>query len=101
MKTTKISPQKVRQVAKLARFTLTDNEIHKFQGQLETILEHFETLGKVQVEDVEATYQTTGIKDACRDDKRQHCSLTQKEALQNAPNTQKGYFKVKGILPEN
>jgi len=64
-----------------------------FSSQLEPILEHFDSLNKIDVNGVGPTYQVTGQKNRLREDiidtKRM---FTQQQALANAPKSKDGYF---------
>ncbi|MDP3954887.1 MAG: Asp-tRNA(Asn)/Glu-tRNA(Gln) amidotransferase subunit GatC [bacterium] len=93
----KLTQEEVKHVAKLAKLTLTDEEVGKFQQQLSNVLEYVEVLGKVNTDEVEPTSQVTGIQNAVREDKSAP-SLTQGEALSGAKNKEKGMFKVKAIF---
>lgn len=95
----KISKKQVKHVAKLARLGLTKKEIEKFQKQLSAILEYMDLLNEVNTEGIEPTSQTTGLENVFRPDKaKRDNSLTQKEALANAPDKKDGYINVKKIL---
>jgi aspartyl-tRNA(Asn)/glutamyl-tRNA(Gln) amidotransferase subunit C len=58
----------VKHVAKLARLTLTDEEIEKFTGQLEAIFVHLDKLAEVDTEGVEETAQVNGLENVMRED---------------------------------
>ncbi len=51
----KISRKDVEHVALLSRLELEDQEVEKFTGQLNAILEHVEVLNKADTENVEPT----------------------------------------------
>lgn len=93
MSSTTITDDVISKVAKLARIIIPDNKVSQFANQLEPILEHFESLSKVETTNVVPTYQTTGLKTVMRDDiidvKRM---FTQKQALSNSPSSRDGYF---------
>lgn len=87
----------VAQIAKLANLPLDKKDYKKFEKQLSDTLTYIETLNEINTEDVEPTSQVTGLMNVMRDD-IVTASLTQDEALANAKNTYKGFFKVKAIL---
>ena len=87
----------VRRVAKLANLELDDEELPKFEKQLEEILSYFDKLKEVNIKDVEITSQVTGLENVIREDKAAP-SLSQEEALSQTKSQHNGLFKVPGIL---
>jgi len=88
-----ITLDQLKHIAKLARLNLTEEQEKKFLPQLESILESFATLSRVDTTKVKPTYQVTGLKNILREDvvdvKRM---FTQEQALSNAPKSSNGYF---------
>ena len=82
-----VDDEEVRHVASLARIDLDDEEIERFTGQFGDILEYFETLESVPEVEREAD-----LGNVMRPDEVEE-SLSQAEALRNAPETEDGYFK--------
>ena len=97
---TKITKKQVKHIAHLARIKLTDKEIKKFQKQLGDIITYFDMLNEVDTEDVESTSQVTGLVNRIRKDEPRDF-LTQKHALQNAPDKKDGYFKTLATLKKS
>lgn len=87
----------INHVAKLANLSLTDAEKKKLEPQLAETVEYIEELEKVNTECLEQVSQVTGLENITRNDEVKP-SLSQADALRNAKNTYKGFFKVKGIL---
>jgi len=87
-----IDKETVKRVAKLARLNLTEKEVEKFSGDLESILEAFKKLDKAKTENVKPSFQPIPIKNVFRKDEVKP-SLPQEEALANAKHKEKGYFK--------
>ncbi len=58
----------VRNVARLARLALTDEEVEVFQSQLGRVLEHIEHLKKLDITGVEPTAHTSPIFNVTRED---------------------------------
>ena len=94
-----ITPDVVAKVAKLARIKIPAEKVDLFSSQLESILEHFDSLNKIDVSGVEPTYQVTGQKNKLREDvvdtKRM---FTQQQALSNAPKSKDGYFVTEATI---
>lgn len=87
----------VPHIAKLANLPLTDEEIKKFDVQLEETLKYIEKLNEVDTKNVQPTSNVTGLENITREDIAKP-SLTQKQALVNAKNAFKGSFVVDAIL---
>lgn len=89
----------VRYVAKLARITLTEDEVERFGAQLEDLLEHVNVLGKLDVSAVTATAQVVESRNVERDDARRPC-LDRETVLAQAPQRQGDFFRVPRIIAE-
>lgn len=95
----KISRDQVVKVAKLASIPLSQEEEENYSRQLSKILEYVDQLNKVDTTDVEATFNTTDNKNVLRKDETA-LSLTQDEALSNAPQKKDSLFITKGVFEE-
>lgn len=94
-----ITDDVITKVAKLARINIPSNKISIFASQLEPILEHFESLSKVDTTNITPTYQTTGLHTILREDViDSNRMFTQNKALSNAPKSSNGYFVTKGTI---
>jgi len=82
-----VDPQEVRHVAELARVDLADDEVAEFTEQFADILTYFEALDEVPEVDAEPELVNVMRTDDVHD------GLSQDEALQNAPETEDGFFK--------
>ena len=88
----------VTKIALLARLDLTDDEAELFTHQLAKILEYAESLKNVDTENVKATWHQGDTSLSLRPDILR-TSLTQKEALANAPQkTNGGLFRVPKVI---
>ena len=85
-------------MARLAKLELTDKEVDQFQKEMGEILGYVEQLQKVDVSDLEPTYQVTGLKNVTRADEVKDYGVTPKELLKNAPAVEDGQIKVKRVL---
>lgn len=82
-----VDPAAVRHVADLARVDLDEDEVEKFAAQFAEVLDYFEALDEVpEVESEPALVNVLRTDDARE-------SLSQAEALHNAPETEDDYFK--------
>jgi aspartyl-tRNA(Asn)/glutamyl-tRNA(Gln) amidotransferase subunit C len=94
-----ISRDEVARLARLARLALTDSELDSFSSQLDAILAHVSQIQAVDVTDVEPTGNPLKDLNVTRPDIIEP-SLTQREALAEAPDAVDGRFAVPQILGE-
>ncbi len=92
-----ISKEQVEHVARLASIELTEEEKELFGKQLGQVLEHAAVIASVDTEGVPPTSHAFPLANVFRDD-RARPSLSQEEALQNAPQTENGFFVVPRII---
>jgi aspartyl-tRNA(Asn)/glutamyl-tRNA(Gln) amidotransferase subunit C len=89
----------VAKVAKLARLSLSDDELDMFTEQLGQILEHANDIAALQLDDVVATAHPFGLVNVVRDDLIEP-SLSRADLLAMAPDAQDGRFAVPRIMGE-
>jgi len=87
-----ITKTEVERIASLACVQLDDEELNQFTIQLNSILEYFDKLAEIETE-LEEERQRNVVRP---DDVTK--SLTQAEALANAPRVENGYFRGPRIL---
>lgn len=92
-----ISKEQVRHVALLARLHLTDEEMDFLGTQLGQILEHIDKISEVDTSAVKPTAHAVEVSNVFRDDVTRP-SLTQEDALANAPKSEAGGFVVPKII---
>ncbi len=95
----KIDEDLVRQVAQLARLELSDQEVVQFSTQLSAIMDYIERLNELNTDNVEPLVHCLPVYNVFRADEVLP-SLTQEQALANAPDAENGYFKVPKILED-
>ena len=93
----KLNRKDVEHVALLSRLDLSENELDKFTGQLDAILEYIDVLNQVDTSAVEPMAHVLEIRNVMRADEVQP-SLPREAALQNAPDAEDGFFKVPKIV---
>ena len=91
-----ITRDETEHVARLARLSLTEEEIQAFAEQLSRILEHVERMNQLDVADVPPTYHGVTLQHPFREDKPQP-SLDRDAVLALAPETEAGCYKVPKI----
>ena len=96
----KITEDQVRYVATLARLTLSDAEVAKFQHDLDGILEHFAAIDTIDTSNVEPMSQVLfpGDDTATLRPGAPVPPLGNDLALANAPQSGAGYFKVPKVI---
>jgi aspartyl-tRNA(Asn)/glutamyl-tRNA(Gln) amidotransferase subunit C len=95
-----LSEKDVLYVADLAHLELTQEEIGKFVPQLDSILEYVQKLNELDTTDVQPMAQVTfpaAENPALREDRTQQ-NFTQQQALENAPESGSGCFKVPQVI---
>ena len=93
----KITIKEVEHVARLARLELTKEEKEQMRAQLDSILSYIEKLNELDTSAVEPTSHVLPMKNVFREDEVRP-SLSQEEALANAPERQDLFFRVPRIL---
>ncbi|HUR47636.1 MAG TPA: Asp-tRNA(Asn)/Glu-tRNA(Gln) amidotransferase subunit GatC [Candidatus Saccharimonadales bacterium] len=91
------SEMNVRYVAHLARLDLTPEEEQKFGAQLGQVLGYINKLTEVDVSQVEPTAHAVPMTNVTRPDEARP-SLSNEEALRNAPAKANGLFVVPKIV---
>ena len=96
----KIDEAQVRRVALLSRLELSDKEVAQFSGQLSDIVEYIEKLNELDTDNVQPLAHCLPVHNVLREDMPRP-SLTNEQALANAPQREDEYFKVPKILDDN
>jgi aspartyl-tRNA(Asn)/glutamyl-tRNA(Gln) amidotransferase subunit C len=84
-------------VAHLARMYLSDEEIARFQPQLEQVVEYVAKLQELDVSDIEPTSHAQPLTNVLREDGVRE-GLTNDQAMANAPKNIEGQFLVPKIV---
>ncbi|NNF00859.1 MAG: Asp-tRNA(Asn)/Glu-tRNA(Gln) amidotransferase subunit GatC [Pyrinomonadaceae bacterium] len=91
----------IKKIAKLAHLEITDKEIDLYTPQMENIVAYVEQLNELDTKEIEAS--TGGLTpegeetETAREDLPQR-SLSQEEALNQAPSAIDGHFQVPKVL---
>lgn len=95
-----LTEKDVRYVADLAHLELTEEEVQKFVPQLNSILEHMQQLNRLDTTNVEPMAQVAVSlteNSALRADRTER-SFAPEDALQSAPESGGGCFKVPRVI---
>jgi aspartyl-tRNA(Asn)/glutamyl-tRNA(Gln) amidotransferase subunit C len=95
----RLSADEVRHVAELAKLRLTEAEIEQYAGQLSAILEYAERLQEVDTSSVPPTPYILPLVNVMREDVPAP-SLSNEDALANAPDGEDGFFRVRAVFEE-
>ena len=96
----KITEAEIRRVADLAQLALTEDEVHRMAKDMDGILNYIDKLNELNTDSVEPMAQVlyeaeetaTLREDVVRP------SLTNAEAVANAPTPGAGYYKVPKVI---
>ncbi len=92
-----ITREDVEHISWLASIKIEDEEKDEFVEQFNSILEYFHQLDGVDTDGIEPTFRVVDLANIFREDAARP-SLSQDEALQNAPRRENGYFKSPRIV---
>ncbi len=97
--TTPITTEDVAHVARLARLSLTDEELERYTEQLAAVLAHAADVAALDTEGVAPTAHPLPLVNVLRDDVVRP-SLDRDEVLAQAPAAEQNRFRVPRILGE-
>ncbi|QQE74967.1 Asp-tRNA(Asn)/Glu-tRNA(Gln) amidotransferase subunit GatC [Brevibacillus composti] len=92
-----ITRKEVEHVADLARLQLTEEEAERYTKDLNAILQFAAKLSELDTSHVAPTSHATDVKNVMREDANRP-SLSNEEALKNAPEHDEGQFKVPAVF---
>lgn len=95
----KITRDEVEHVARLARLRLTDEERETMTSHLDAILGYMDKLNALDTAGIEPTTTVIPMDSVMRDDAVRP-SLSQEEALANAPDREEVFFRVPRIIED-
>ena len=94
-----ITREQVAHLGRLARLSLTDDELDRYSAQLADIVAAVARVTEVATPEVPATSHPMPLQNVFRDDVPRP-SLSQEQALSGAPDAEDGRFRVPRILDE-
>ncbi len=95
-----IARKDLEHIAWLARIELGEEDKEKYTPTLNSILDYFGERDRADTKDVEPTYHVLQLSNVFREDETgvPTKSLSQEEALSNAPKKQDGFFKAPRMM---
>ncbi|MCS7119429.1 MAG: Asp-tRNA(Asn)/Glu-tRNA(Gln) amidotransferase subunit GatC [Archaeoglobaceae archaeon] len=85
-----VSVEEVYYVSKLAKLSISEEEVEKFRKDFEEILSYFDILDEIE-ENIKPTFHVLEISNIFREDFERE-SIKQNKVLLNAPRREEGYF---------
>jgi aspartyl-tRNA(Asn)/glutamyl-tRNA(Gln) amidotransferase subunit C len=92
-----VSIKMIDDLAHLARLNFSEDEKITLQSDLTKMIAFIEQLNQVNTEGVEPLLHMGGASNVLREDEIK-ASITQEEALQNAPDKDEHFFKVPKVI---
>jgi aspartyl-tRNA(Asn)/glutamyl-tRNA(Gln) amidotransferase subunit C len=92
-----ISQEIVEHVAQLARVEIDESEKEKYAHDLNEIIDYVAELESAPTENIASISQISGLSNIARTDEVTP-SLPNEKVLQNAPDKQDGFIKVKKVF---
>ncbi len=89
-----ITPELLDHLSELAKMKLSEEEKRLFLKDLNRILDYFSIIDEVDASNIEPAFHILGLSNVMREDEINGDSLTQDEALSNAPQKEEGYIKA-------
>jgi aspartyl-tRNA(Asn)/glutamyl-tRNA(Gln) amidotransferase subunit C len=93
-----ITREEIKHIAELSRLELSEEEIEKFSGQLDSILKYVGQLNEVETKKVELAAQVSGLVDVWRPDDIKEWNRGEVEEALNQGEREGGQVKVKRVL---
>jgi aspartyl-tRNA(Asn)/glutamyl-tRNA(Gln) amidotransferase subunit C len=92
-----IGKKDLEHIGWLARLELSEEDKEKYTPRLNSVLDYFGELDKMDTGGVEPLYHVMPVKNVFREDVPTG-SLSQEEALSNAPKKQDGFIKAPRMM---
>jgi aspartyl-tRNA(Asn)/glutamyl-tRNA(Gln) amidotransferase subunit C len=88
----------VLKLARLARISLSDDEVEEYSQELTAILQYVEQLSAVDVAGLKPTNQVTGLTNVMREDEVIDYGYAPHDLLRNVPAVESDELKVKRMI---
>ena len=94
---TEITNERIKKIADAVRIEISDEEAAKYTEEISSVIEYANILSELNTDDVEPTTHGIVLGNVLRKDEPKQ-TITQEDALQNAPDQEDGHFKVPSIM---
>lgn len=96
-----LSVEEIRKLARLSRLALTDEEVEKLRGEMDSIIAYVDVIQKVELPGKPEGSVYLDMENVMREDGTPHApGVNTEEMLAQAPRREGNYLKVKKILGE-
>lgn len=92
-----INEQLVKNIAHNVRIEITDEEAKQYTDEISKLLEYADKMNEINTDNVKPTTHGIILGNILRQDEPIQ-SLSQEDALKNAPEKQDGHFKVPSVM---
>lgn len=93
-----ITNDDVRHLAQLSSLQMSDAEVESLRADIEKIINYINQLDELYTDDVEPTYQVTGLQNVWRDDEIIDSSVSRQQLLALAAEQSDNCVKVPKVL---
>ena len=93
-----ITNDDVRHLAQLSSLQMSDAEVESLRADIEKIINYINQLDELDTDDVEPTYQVTGLQNVRRDDEIIDSSVSRQQLLALAAEQSDNCVKVPKVL---
>ena len=93
-----ITNDDVRHLAHLSSLQMSDAEVESLRADIEKIINYINQLDELDTDDVEPTYQVTGLQNVWRDDEIIDSSVSRQQLLALAAEQSDNCVKVPKVL---
>ncbi len=91
-----ITDSDIKNIARLSNLEIAENEIESFKHDLEQVVNYVNTLSKIDTSGVDIKNQAVSLEELRLDEVKP--SLSQNEAIKNAPKKRAGGFSVPAVI---
>ncbi|MET3617343.1 aspartyl-tRNA(Asn)/glutamyl-tRNA(Gln) amidotransferase subunit C [Peptoniphilus olsenii] len=88
-----MNKEDIKHIADIAQIEFSDEELDNFEDRFNENLKLIEKIKEIDTEGIDEVFQVNGTENNFRQDRVLE-SLSQDEALENAPTKKYGYFKL-------
>lgn len=92
-----LTREEILKLARLIKLELTEDQIQKYQTEIQAIIKYVEHLQSVDVTGLEPTNQVSGLTNVTRPDEIRE-SAAPEELLKNVPEQEDGHIKVMRMI---
>lgn len=94
----KVTKEDVKKIAELSNLEISDAEINKFAELYTDTLGYMDELNELDTSETKETYNVTGLTNVFQKEEETKTTLSQAEALRNAPEEKDNLFVTKAVF---